>query len=229
VRITIKTLLVSYYRKYFTDNWLTDTSVIDSGEVVMATTIYTCGPAAALTTILKNLGIYTTEAELAQLAETDETGTSLWGLKEAAESKGVSAVGVRLSSDEIQVNYLVVLDIEGTSHFEVVKSINSTMVVLFDPNLGLIEMTREKFDELYIGVAMIFGEAAPMNATLLTDNEMRNIKGSWHTERQMKLKWVPGYWTSYIKVIDRYIFRIMFRCFLIVFFGGSGLLGAHIM
>ncbi len=44
--------------------------MIDS-EVVMATTIYTCGP-AALATILKNMGIYTTEAELTQLSGTDE-------------------------------------------------------------------------------------------------------------------------------------------------------------
>ena len=62
--------------------------MIDSGEMVMATTIYTCGP-AALATILKNLGIYTDEAEIAELASTDKTGTSLYGLKRAAESKSV--------------------------------------------------------------------------------------------------------------------------------------------
>lgn len=118
---------------------------MDTGEEVMVSTIYSCGP-AALATILKALGIYTTEAELAELAKTDESGTSLWNLKLAAESKGISAVGVRLTSDELMENYLVVLDIDGTNHFEVIKSINSTMVVLFDPNLGLIEMTRAKFD-----------------------------------------------------------------------------------
>jgi len=185
----------------FSGNYLTDSSSVDTGEEVMASTIYSCGP-AALATILKALGIYTTEAEL---AETDESGTSLWGLKKAAEWYGISAVGVRLTSSELQINYLVVLDIDGTSHFEVVKSINSTMVVLFDPNLGLIEMTREKFDELFTGVAMIFGESAPENATLLTDDEMKSIKGSWHTERQMKLKWVPGYLSYYYMVIDKYI------------------------
>jgi len=188
----------------FSGNYLTDSSSVDTGDEVMASTIYSCGP-AALATIFKALGIYTTETELAERAGTDESGTSLWGLKEAAEWYGISAVGVRLTSSELQANYLVVLDIDGTSHFEVVKSINSTMVVLFDPNLGLIEMTREKFDELFTGVAMIFGESAPENATLLTDDEMRSIKGSWHTERQMKLKWVPGYLSYYYMVIDKYI------------------------
>ena len=36
--------------------------------MVIATTIYSCGP-AALATILKGLGIYTTEAELAKQAQ----------------------------------------------------------------------------------------------------------------------------------------------------------------
>ena len=149
----------------YTDNWLTDTSTIDDGEMVIATTIYSCGP-AALATILKNLGIYTTEAELAQLAGTDETGTSLYGLKTAAQSKGVNAVGARLTIDQLQPNYLVVLDIDGTKHFEIIRNITNTTVYLFDPNLGDLEMTREKFNTLYTGVALIINGQAPANATL---------------------------------------------------------------
>ncbi|NYB27767.1 MAG: hypothetical protein HVN34_10690 [Methanobacteriaceae archaeon] len=42
----------------------------------IATSIYTCGP-AALATILKKLGIYATEAELSQKAGTDYTRTCL--------------------------------------------------------------------------------------------------------------------------------------------------------
>lgn len=177
----------------FSGNYLTDSSSVDTGEEVMASTIYSCGP-AALATILKALGIYTTEAELAELAKTDESGTSLWNLKLAAESKGISAAGVRLTSDELQENYLVVLDIDGTNHFEVIKSINSTMVVLFDPNLGIIEMTRAKFDELYTGVAMIFGESAPVNATLLTQAEMEEIKANGYWTSVKHSYWIPGYW-----------------------------------
>jgi parallel beta-helix repeat protein len=175
----------------YTDNWLTDTSVIDSGEVVMATTIYTCGP-AALATILKNLGIYTTEAELAQLAETDETGTSLYGLKTAAEAKGATAIGARLTIDQLRANYLVVLSINGTNHFEVIQNITDTTVYLFDPNLGNIEMTRDKFNELYTGIALIINDQAPANATLLTDDEMRDIKANGYI-RVPHTYWIPGY------------------------------------
>ena len=49
----------------FIDNWLTDTSTVNSANIVMATTIYTCGP-AALATVMKHLGVNATEMELAQ-------------------------------------------------------------------------------------------------------------------------------------------------------------------
>ncbi len=193
----------------FTDNWLADTSAVDSGEVIMATTTYTCGP-AALATILKSIGIYTTEAEMAKIAGTDETGTSLYGLKTAALAKGATAIGVRLTTSQLQTNNIVVLSINGVNHFEVVQNITNTTVYLFDPNLGNIEMTLNKFNELYIGVALLINQQAPANATLLTDDEMRNIKGNWHTEIRLHsvwhhpwIQWVPykihiNVWIPYI-------------------------------
>ena len=75
---------------------------------------------------------------------------------------------------------MVVLSINGNNHFEVIQNITDTTVYLFDPNLGNIEMTRDKFNELYTGIALIINEQAPTNATLLTDDEMRDIKAMWH-------------------------------------------------
>jgi parallel beta-helix repeat protein len=186
----------------FTNNWLADWSVIDSGEMVLATTIYTCGP-AALATILKNQGIYTTEGELAKLAGTDETGTSLYGLKTAAQSKGLTAVGVRLTLEQIQHNYLVVLNIDGTNHFEIVLNISNTTVYLFDPNLGNIEMPLEKFNELYTGIALIINGQTPINATILTDDEMRNIKAKYHTEKIPHTYMTPGFYYPTVKWVTR--------------------------
>jgi parallel beta-helix repeat protein len=186
----------------FTDNWLTDTSIIDSGEVIMATTIYTCGP-AALATILKKMGIYTTEAELAKLAKTDSTGTSLLGLKNAANAKGINAYGYKLTVDQLQPNYIVVLKINGYNHFEVIQNITNDTVTLFDPNLGIIKMNRTTFNELYIGCAFVLNELG--GAVPLTDNEMSSIKGLWHTIRTIQWRWHPGEWRSYTIVIKRYI------------------------
>lgn len=69
---------------------------------------------------------------MAQLAETDETGTSLYGLKTAAEAKGATAIGARLTIDQLKTNYMVVLSINGTTHFEVIQNITDTTVYLFD-------------------------------------------------------------------------------------------------
>ncbi|MFB2622943.1 cysteine peptidase family C39 domain-containing protein [Methanothermobacter sp. DP] len=52
----------------------------------MQTRNYTCGP-AALATLLQNLGINTTEDELADLAETTEDGTTMQGLIKAAKGQ----------------------------------------------------------------------------------------------------------------------------------------------
>jgi len=179
----------------FKDNWLANTSIIDSGEMVMATTIYTCGP-AALATVLKNMGIFTSEAELSQLAGTDQTGTSLYGLQQAAINKGLTATGVRITADQLQPDYIIVLNINDQNHYEIVKSINSTTVLLIDPNLGQIEMTRTQFDQLYTGIALIINDTIPTNATILTENEMKDIKAMQHKvliyEKRIYL-W-PGGW-----------------------------------
>ena len=41
-------------------------------------------------------------------------------------------------------------------------------------------MTRDKFNELYTGIALIINDQTPANATLLTPDEMRDIKAMWH-------------------------------------------------
>nr|WP_287682180.1 hypothetical protein [Methanobacterium sp.] len=66
-------------------------------------------------------------------------------------------------------------------------------VYLFDPNLGYIEMSLDKLNELYMGVALIINGQAPANATILTDDEMRNIKAKFHWEKVEHTRWIPGY------------------------------------
>ncbi|MBU4535232.1 MAG: hypothetical protein KKF16_05305 [Euryarchaeota archaeon] len=163
--------------------------------MIMATSIYTCGP-AALATIMKNMGVYTTEAELAQLAGTDNTGTSLYGLKTAAESKGLNAVGATLPIDQLKTNYLVVLSINGINHFQIVLNITDTTVYLFDPNLGNIEMTLEKFNELYTGYVLVVSNGTiQLNGTLLTDYEMQNIKAlAYKVKKTTTKSYIPGYY-----------------------------------
>ncbi len=78
--------------------------------VVMQSTGYNCGP-AALAAVLNNLGINSTEQELAKLAGTDESGTTMYGLMQAAQEKGLKATGTKLSIDEFQKNDIIFLNI----------------------------------------------------------------------------------------------------------------------
>ncbi|MBM4240079.1 MAG: hypothetical protein FJ150_00100 [Euryarchaeota archaeon] len=57
----------------------------------MHTINYTCG-LAALATVLNNMRIKATEQELMNLAGTDENGTTMYGLAEAAKAEGLNAV-----------------------------------------------------------------------------------------------------------------------------------------
>ena len=57
-----------------------------------------------------------------------------------------------------------------------------------------MEITREKFNTLYTGIALIINGQAPVNATILTDDEMRNIKAMYHYEWVKHTYWTKGYW-----------------------------------
>ena len=121
---------------------------IDTKGVVMQSTSYNCGP-AALATVLNNLGINTTEQELVNLAGTDESGTTMYGLAQAAHAKGVQAIWIKLSVNELKENDIVFLNISGDTHYSVVKEITNESVKLADPNLGNIEMDIDNFNEVY--------------------------------------------------------------------------------
>jgi len=122
----------------------------DTTGIVMQSTEYSCGP-AALATVLQNMGFNVTEQELKVLAGTDETGTSMYGLAQAAQSKGLNVAGMRLSIDELRPDMIVHVIKDGTPHYRVVREVTENSVKLADPSLGNIEMTREKFNEIYTG------------------------------------------------------------------------------
>ncbi|MBP2046764.1 C39 family peptidase [Methanobacterium aggregans] len=122
--------------------------------VVMQTTNYTCGP-ASLATALNNMGLNATELELAALAGTDENGTTMYGLLQAARSKGLNATGMKISSNDLKSNNIVYMTVNGGAHYSVIRDINNETVLLADPSLGNINLTREEFEEEYNGYALV--------------------------------------------------------------------------
>ena len=153
----------------------------DTAGIVMQSTDYSCGP-AALATVLQNMGFNSTEQELMVLAGTDTSGTTMHGLAQAAQSKGLSATGMKLSVDELRPNNIVHIILDGEGHYSVVREITNESVRLADPSLGNIVMSREKFNEIYTGNALVITNPQEVNQTAeqannLTAVEMEIIKG----------------------------------------------------
>ncbi|MBM4241045.1 MAG: C39 family peptidase [Euryarchaeota archaeon] len=156
------------------DSTVDITPEINSTGIVMQTTNYTCGP-AALVTVLNNMGINATEQELMNLAGTDENGTTMYGLAEAAKAKGLKAVGMKLSINDLKPNNIVFITVDGGPHYSVVKEITENRVRLADPSLGNIEMSKEKFAEVYSGNALVISD--PNNSTQVNGitNQTNNL------------------------------------------------------
>lgn len=131
-------------------------------DIVMQSTSYNCGP-AALATVLNNLGINATEKELANLAGTDESGTTMHGLMQAAQSKGLKATGMKVSMNELKKNDMVFLTVRGNTHYSVVKEVTNKSIKLADPSLGNIEMSKEEFAKVYSGNALVIND---LNASI---------------------------------------------------------------
>jgi len=169
----------------------------DTTGIVMQSTGYSCGP-AALATVLQNMGFNVTEGELKVLAGTDETGTSMYSLVRAAQAKGLSAVGMRLTVDELRPDNIVHVTIDGTPHYSVVREVTENSVKLADPSLGNIEMSREKFSEIFSGNVLVITDpnieapgvsvnitstnntddsVQPENSQILTAETMETIRG----------------------------------------------------
>jgi uncharacterized protein len=126
----------------------------NTASIVMQSTNYNCGP-AALATVLNNLGINATEQELATLAGTDQSGTTMYGLVQAAQSKGVNVTGMKLSVNKLKQNDIVFLNIGRNTHYSVITSVTANRVKLEDPILGNIVVSKKIFARIYSGKALV--------------------------------------------------------------------------
>ncbi|ADP77738.1 peptidase C39 bacteriocin processing [Methanothermus fervidus DSM 2088] len=193
-------------------------SEIEKTDVILQSKDYTCGP-AALSMVLQKLGIQATEDELAALAGTTEEGTTMQGLVEAAKAKGVNAVGMKLGINELKENMIVHLMKDGEGHYAVVKEITANTIKLADPGLGNIELSLEKFQEIYTGNALVINQTTNQNTSntnkteenittsnkILSKEEMQNIKGKgWLNRLWRKIKRALLRWWHYQKVFQQY-------------------------
>ncbi|OPY29194.1 MAG: Cell surface glycoprotein precursor [Methanobacterium sp. PtaU1.Bin242] len=180
---------ISYYnssqtlsKNNITGNLIININKVDFTGVVMQSSVWNCGP-ASLATVLSMLGLNATQEDLSKLSSTDETGTSMYGLYNATLAKKLYAAGMILGVDQLKPGYIVLLDMGGMYHYSVIKSINSTTVVLADSSLGIISMTLAEFTELFgdSGYVLVVSKSKindPVDGTVLTNDQMKSIVGT---------------------------------------------------
>lgn len=183
------------------DNYLVGISDVNSTDIVMANSIYTCGP-ASLSTLLKQFGLNVTEDELATLGNTSYDGTSLKGLLDAAKAKGLYAKAVQIDFDYLRPGYIVLINNNNTDtmHYTLIRNITNATIYLSDSSLGNFEMSIEKFKELFAGYALIVSQTPITlegNTTELSMTNASKIKGMVAYRILWKTVITPGKWVSY--------------------------------
>ncbi len=91
-----------------------------------------CGPAALLA-VCQRLGVTTTKDDLARLADTDATGTTMMGLAQAAKAKGLKTEGLWVDAQAFQHTRLPALAWVNGNHWVAVFKVHRDTVTLFDP------------------------------------------------------------------------------------------------
>ena len=136
-----------------------------------------CGPVAlqeTLKTQCKNI----TTIELAEQAGTDETGTTMQGMINAAEKNGVKLYGVKREASQLQNGAIILLKTDEWNHYAIVKNVNDQNITLIDPSAtgekNEFTLPLDTFNQIYTGEALTTKIPSPNE--LLKEKELQ-IKG----------------------------------------------------
>ena len=171
-----------------TNSQISDELMVNTTGIVMSNTTSNCGP-ASLATVLQNLSINVSQDVLAANAGTDENGTTMYGLAQAAQKQGLIIKGLKLRVNELEPWNIVYLTLDNIGHYSITTSINNTTVYLADTDFGNINMTLADFTAAYVqnktngyGYALVITNNSTnpqlCNNNTLTDDEMKSIKGT---------------------------------------------------
>jgi len=144
-----------------------------------------CGP-NALRALLESHGIDATVDELANLAGTDDTGTTMLGLVEAARAKGVAMVGVRANNvKELALPAIIYVN---QNHFMLLEEVLDDAVEVFDGPNGEQPFTAAEFSAMWNGEALVTGQSGGDSLTVAT---LEANKGGDSTSQSPNMYAVP--------------------------------------
>lgn len=125
-----------------------------------------CGP-QTLQVVCEILGVKSTIEELAQLAGTDESGTTMGGLYQAAEKMGLAPFGKKFTVQELDVLDYPVIAFVKTNHFVVIESFADGKLRILDPPRVPYETPQREFADMWDGHALVFRpdhESVPLSS-----------------------------------------------------------------
>ena len=150
---------------------------INNTNIVMQNDIWGCGP-ATIATLMRLLGFNVTQEDLYNLSKTDNTGTSIYNLIQAAKIKGLNLTGVQILLGELNIGDIVLFDFDGEYHFSLIKDMNETHVMFYDSYFGNFELLLDIFEKYFSGFAIVLTENLSDNYTILSDEQLKSIKGT---------------------------------------------------
>ncbi len=113
-----------------------------------------CGPKCLLA-VCKEFEIDANVGELTTLCGTDKQGSTLAGLSNAAKSKGLEAIGMKISVDELAALKTPAIAHLWESHFVVVEADGQGKLNVLDPPAEPKSMTVADFQKEYSGFALL--------------------------------------------------------------------------
>lgn len=141
-----------------------------------------CGP-ACLSSVGSYFGFHLPIARIRQWAGTDQMGTNVLGLLEAADKMGLRARGVRTGSDSLSVIPMpaiahVVQKPAQRHHYVVLYKVNEKNILLMDPSKGrLKKCSKNEFTNSWTGVLVLFARKENFRAI---NKKKSNRLRFWH-------------------------------------------------
>jgi ABC-type bacteriocin/lantibiotic exporter with double-glycine peptidase domain len=113
-----------------------------------------CGP-SALKMLLDDAGIVVSRSEIERFVPLTEKGATMLDLRSAAQQKGVTLEGWKLSVDTLpDIRYPAILFIR-KNHYIVADSIADNGLYARDPSIGRIWIPEKKISHIWNGEALL--------------------------------------------------------------------------
>ncbi|GAO41290.1 peptidase domain-containing ABC transporter [Flavihumibacter petaseus] len=134
-----------------------------------------CGP-ACLAYVMRRLGLRMPLTTLRIAAGTDKSGTSLWGLVQAAASFGVEASAIRMSYDQLSSFSIPIIAhiryTNGQFHYVCVKKCTPDFLEIMDPAAGKhSKLPVGDFMKQWTGIAIVFKKQENSPSILVPGNK----------------------------------------------------------